>query len=204
MKKEDLYEGFGALNDKILIRSEEEVMKKINKSYIIKICGLVACLIAVVGISVFFMGNKPGSTEDNEVGDTSDIAENNEIDNENVSVSTSCDAAPMVYVNGTLFQRSPEAVCYEELLPEFVYVGKIENDILSDGTDGVPAENMQANTPIVGARVYSYGENIVVYIDDMYWLYEAQGTDDNSQDWDSLTEEEKMQLDPTYLPNGNH
>ena len=200
MKKEELYESFGAINDKILIRSEDETMNKVNKSYLIKLCGLVACFIALVWIGVFFMSNKPGSTEDNEVGNTSDIAKNNEIDNENVSVSTSCDAAPMVYVNDTLFQKSLEEVFYEELLQEFVYVGKIESDITSDGTGSIPEKNLQANTPIEGSEVYSYGENVVVYINGLYWLYEVQGIDDNSPDWDSLTEEEKMQLDPTYSP----
>jgi len=189
MKKEDLYEGIGALNDKILIRSEGEGdMKTVSKSYIIKICGLAACLIAVVGISVFLVRNTPISTE------------NNEVENEDVSVSTSSDAAPMVYVNDTLFQKSLEEVYYEEMLQEFVYVGKIESDITSDGTGGVPQENWQANTPIVGSEVYSYGGDVVVYINGLYWLYEAQSTGDDSRDWESLSEEEKMQLDPTYTP----
>jgi len=93
-----------------------------------------------------------------------------------------------------------EEVYYEEMLEEFVYVGKIETDITSSqtSTDGVPKENLQANTPIVGSEVYRYGEDIVVKVGGIYWLYEAQGGGKSTVDWNSLSEEEKMELDPTY------
>jgi hypothetical protein len=110
------------------------------------------------------------------------------------------DVAPMVYVNGTLFKKSSEEVCYEELPEEFVYVGKIESDITSNQTSivGVPQEHLQANTPIVDSEVYQYGNNIVVKINDIYWLYEAQGNGNGTVDWNNLSEEEKMELDPMY------
>ena len=190
MKKEDLYEGFGALNDEVLQRSEKEegVMQKRNISKIIRMGGLVACLMMAVGIGVFFINsNRTGGTKNDEI-------------EEGYSVAIYPDVAPMVYANDTLFKKSLEEVYYEEMLEEFVYVGKIETDITSSqtSTDGVPKENLQANTPIVGSEVYRYGEDIVVKVGGIYWLYEAQGGGKSTVDWNSLSEEEKMELDPTY------
>ena len=88
---------------------------------------------------------------------------------------------------------------------DFVYLGIIENDVTNfQGTDdtgnyldGIPKENFQANHPIVGAKVYQYGDDIVVEIEGKYWLYET--INDNTLDEQSeLSEEEKMQLDPFY------
>ena len=197
MKKEDLYEGFGGLDDELLERSEKETgaIKKKGLSKMVKMGGLAACLILAVGIGVFFINsNKTAGTENDEV-------------EEGHSVAIYPDVAPMVYVNGTLFKKSLEEVYFEEMSEEFIYVGKIESDITSNqtSTDGVPKENLQANTPSVGSEVYQYGDNIVVKVGGIYWLYEAQGAgngNNNSKvDWDSLTEEEKMELDPTYNAN---
>lgn len=197
MKREDLYEGFGGLNDEVLKRSEKGVgaMKKRNVSKMVKWGSLAACFILAVGIGMFFINsNKTAGTENDEV-------------EEGHSIAIYPDVAPMVYVNNTLFKKSLEEVHFEEMLEEFIYVGEIESDITSNqtSTDGVPKENLQANTPIVGSEVYQYGDNIVVKVGGIYWLYEAQGAgngDNNSkEDWDSLTEEEKMELDPTYNAN---
>ncbi len=190
MRKEDLYEGFGALNDEVLQRSEktEAAIRKRNISKTIKIGGMVACFMVALGIGVFFINsNKTTGTENGEI-------------EEGHSVAIYPDVAPMVYVNGTLFKKSLEDVCYEEALEAFVYIGKIESDITSNqtSTDGVPKEHLQANTPIVGAEVYEYGDNIVVNVNGIYWLYEVQGGGKSSVDWDSLSEEEKMELDPMY------
>lgn len=111
------------------------------------------------------------------------VIENSETEDYLISES-SADAAPMVFVNGILYQQSPEYISYEEMQDDFVYLGKIESyaditDIsLSDdesmaSNDGVPKENFQANTHIVGANVYQYGKNLVIQVDDAYWLYEA-------------------------------
>lgn len=188
MKKEDLYEGFGALNDEVLKRSEEAgTMKKRNISKMIKWGCLAACFIVALGIGGFFLSDKrpdAGSEED-------------EVEQ---SVALCPDVAPMVYVNGTLFKKSLEEVCFEEALEEFVYVGKIESDITSNqtSTDGVPKENLQANTPIVGAEVYEYGSAVVVKVNDIYWLYEAESTGNHTVDWESLSEQERMEMDPMY------
>lgn len=117
------------------------------------------------------------------------------------------DAAPMVYVNDTLYKQSTAQTFYQEQKEDFVYLGVIESDIThlqgDTGTgnaptpDGVPKENFQANHPIVGSKVYQYGDAIVVEIEGKYWLYEM--IDDNaSGQSDGLSEEEKMQLDPSY------
>ena len=87
---------------------------------------------------------------------------------------------------------------------DFVYLGVIESDITNlqnnsngNASDGIPKENFQANHPIVGAKVYQYGDDIVVEIKGKYWLYET--INDNTLDEQSeLSEEEKMQLDPFY------
>lgn len=103
------------------------------------------------------------------------------------------DAAPMVYVNDTLYIQSSDQKGYPERKDEFVYLGNIES---TASEDGAPKENFQANDPIVGCEVYQYGENIVVHIHDAYWLYiRYGGTEVN---WDDLTEQEKQNVDPAY------
>ena len=84
------------------------------------------------------------------------------------------DAAPMVYVNDTLYRQSLNEQEYSEYKDEFIYIGQILSDVTNcqgGGADGVPKENLQANHPIIGCEVYQYGENIVVKINGSYWLY---------------------------------
>lgn len=92
---------------------------------------------------------------------------------------TIVDAPPMVYVNDTLYKQSTKQTSYNELKDDFAYLGVIESDITNlqsnsngNASDGIPKENFQANHPIVGAKVYQYGNNIVVEIEGKYWLYE--------------------------------
>lgn len=102
--------------------------------------------------------------------------------NNNDSVTTPgiADAAPMIYVNDTLYRQSTSQTSFNEMKDDFVYLGIIESDVTNfQGTndagnylDGIPKENFQANHPIVGAEVYQYGDNIVVEIEGKYWLYE--------------------------------
>ena len=115
------------------------------------------------------------------------------------------DAPPMIYVNDTLYKQSASQTSFSELKEDFVYLGTIKNDVTNfQGTDdtgnnldGIPKENFQANLPIVGAKVFQYGDDIVVGIEGKYWLYEA--INDNTLDEQSeLSEEEKMQFDPSY------
>lgn len=102
--------------------------------------------------------------------------------NNNDSITTPgiADAAPMIYVNDTLYKQSASQTSFNELKDSFVYLGVIESDVTNfQGTndagnvlDGIPKENFQANHPIVSAEVYQYGDNIVVKFEEKYWLYE--------------------------------
>ena len=70
MKKEDLYEGFGGLDDELLERSEKETgaIKKKRLSKMVKMGGLAACLILAVGMGVFFINSyKTVGTENDEM-----------------------------------------------------------------------------------------------------------------------------------------
>lgn len=131
--------------------------------------------------------------------------------NNNDSVTTPgiADAAPMIYVNDTLYKQSTSQTSFSELKDDFVYLGIIESDITNfQGTndaenylDGIPKENFQANHPIVGAEVYQYNEDIVVQINGEYWLYETLDTETHDNTKNELSEEEKEQSDPSYKAN---
>lgn len=133
--------------------------KKAQKPVWVKWGAVAACLalVCVVAISLFPNNN-----------------------DESVITPGIADAAPMIYVDDTLYKQSTSQTSFSELKEDFVYLGIIESDVTSfQGTndagnysDGIPKENFQANHPIVGAEVYQYGENIVVEIGGKYWLYE--------------------------------
>ncbi len=128
-----------------------------------------------------------------------------------IASTTNADAAPMVYVNGTLYEQNTEQISYGEMKEEFIYLGKIESDVTnnqssSDGIssfDGIPKENFQANVPIVGAEVYQYGDDVVIHTDNKYWLYEAVNHENTPGTQEELSEEEKMLLDPSYAANAD-
>ena len=112
--------------------------------------------------------------------------------NDRVTTPGIADAAPMIYVNDTLYKQSASQTSFSELKDDFVYLGIIESDVTNfQGTnnagnylDGIPKENFQANHPIVGAEVYQYGDDIVVEIKGKYWLYEI--INDNTLDIQSV------------------
>lgn len=113
------------------------------------------------------------------------------------------DIAPMVYVNDTLYKQSTNQASYDSMKDDFIFLGEIESDItsLTNGeyiSNGEPKLNFQSNTPIVGCKVYGYKENVVVLIDDKYWLYEKIDNTDDKLNQGGLIEEEKMQQNPTY------
>lgn len=94
-----------------------------------------------------------------------------------VASSGTPDAPPMVRVNGVLYRQSiNQKYPYTELPEGCVYLGKIESNVSdpqSGITDGVPREDFQANIPITGAAVYQYNDDLVVYAEEGYLLYEA-------------------------------
>lgn len=126
---------------------------------------------------------------------------NNQNSNGETTIATTiiADAPPMIYVNDTLYKQITQT-SYSELMEDFVYLGVIESDITNSQstiTDGVPKANFQANHPILGSKIYQYGDNIVAEINGSYWLYENTN-DSTSNMRNELSEEEKMQLDPFW------
>lgn len=168
MRKEDFFEVLGELDDSIVEGAKTSMKKKTNWT---AWGAIAACLALAIGIFIFHAG---------QYGDK-------------VMESGTADAAPMVYVNDTLYIQSSDQQGYPEHRDEFTYLGKIESHTTEEST---PHQNFQANDSIVGCEVYQYGEHIVVKINDAYWLYRKYGTPEIN--WDDLSETEKEQLDPTY------
>lgn len=175
MRKEDFFEVLGELDDNIVKGAKIPMRKRLNW----KAWGTIAaCLVVGLSIGVFALSLWR--------------------DDNAVSESRTADAAPMVYVNDTLYVQSSDQQGYPELKDDFIYLGQILSDVTNsqNTTDGVPKENFQANDHIVGCEVYQYGENIVVKIHDAYWLYMKYG--DTEINWEDLSETEKEQIAPTY------
>ena len=156
MTNEKLYEILGDINEKHVY--EARAYHKAKKPIWAKWGAIAACLVLVCVVAIpLFLHN-----------------------NDSVTTPGIADAAPMIYVNDTLYKQSTSQTSFNELKDNFVYLGVIESDVTNfQGTndagnylDGIPKENFQANHPIVGAEIYQYGENIVVGIGGKYWLYE--------------------------------
>ena len=155
MTNEKLYEILGDINEKNVY--EARAYHKAKKPIWAKWGAIAACLVLVCVVAIPFFSH-----------------------NNSVTTPGIADAAPMIYVNDTLYKQSTSQTSFNELKDDFVYLGVIESDVTNiQGTndagnylDGIPKENFQANHPIVGAEIYQYGENIVVGIGGKYWLYE--------------------------------
>jgi len=169
VRKEDFFEVLGNLDDDIVKGAKTPMEKQFSW----KIWGtMAACLVLVCMLTIHFISlNNDGEATSQGVADV----------------------APMVYVNDTLYIQSSDQRGYSELKDEFVYLGKIES---TTSEEGAPKKNFQANHLVIGCEVYQYGENIVVHINDAYWLYMKYG--EPEVNWDDLTEQEKQNLDPTY------
>lgn len=180
MKKEQLYETLGDINENYI--HEAHITKKRSTVWL-KWGAIAACLcLMLIGVLVIL---------------------HNGTGNDSVISSSVADVAPMVYINNTLYKQSVKQVSYKEKSDDFVYLGIIKNDLTNDQNipaDGIPTENFQSNTPIIGAEVYQYGDDIVIEMNGEYWLYEVLDNGNDSKAWDDLSEEEKMQLDPNYQP----
>ena len=156
MTNEKLYEILDEINEMNVY--EARAYHKAKKPIWAKWGAIAACLVLVCVVAIpLFLHN-----------------------NDSVTTPGIADAAPMIYVNDTLYKQSTSQTSFNELKDDFVYLGVIESDVTNiQGTndagnylDGIPKENFQANHPIVGAEIYQYGENIVVGIGGKYWLYE--------------------------------
>ncbi len=147
MKEKRLLKAMGKVDEKYI--EEASPAQQSKRPRWLKWGAVAACLLLVCAAVVRF-----SSTNHN--GDEPGVA----------------DLAPMVYVNDTLYIQSSDQQGYPELKDEFVYLGKVESTASEAST---PKENFQANHPVVGCEVYQYGENIVVHINDAYWLYTKYG-----------------------------
>ena len=138
MTNEKLYEILGDINEKHVY--EARAYHKAKKPIWAKWGAIAACLVLVCVVAIpLFLHN-----------------------NDSVTTPGIADAAPMIYVNDTLYKQSTSQTSFNELKDDFVYLGVIESDVTNfQGTndagnylDGIPKENFQANHPIVGAEVY--------------------------------------------------
>lgn len=202
MNAKKFSEAMGELDSKYV---EEAIhYKKKSKKFVwVKLGAAAVCVGLVCGFAIHFISIQGDG--DQATNHTDTVSDNQD------EASYHADVAPMVYVNGVLYKGSAEQISIRDLKDELVYLGKIQSDIINlqgaAGTetllDGVPKENFQANIPIVGAKVYRYGDkNLVVETDGAYWLYEA--VDDEILDNENgLSKEEEMQVDPdhkSFLP----
>lgn len=196
MKKEDFFEVLGELDGDLVAEAKLAQKNKANW----KILGaMAACLTILLSAGVFMLNSQQDNSSDmaadsaaiSQQGSGSDLiddsaASQQDSDNDLITESAAADAAPMVYVNDTLYIQSSDQKGSPEWNDDFVYLGKIKNDITDSAspTDGIPKENFQANHPVVGCEVYQYGEHIVVKINDTYWLYFKYG--ETEVNWNDL------------------
>lgn len=145
-RAEALLYAIGNIDDRFITEVAESNAKKNRYTHRWMKWGLVACFALILAISVPTLLNS---------GNRSNI---------------SGDIQPMIYVNGEVYGISAEEP-YDSYQSEFVYIGEITSAVDSDE---YPDEEMQSNDmEIIGASVYQYGDDMVVYIDGQYWIYEA-------------------------------
>ena len=155
MTNEKILDAIGGINEKAV--QDAKAYKRPKSKRWFRWGAIAACLVLVCVVAIPFFSH-----------------------NNSVTTPGIADAAPMIYVNDTLYKQSTSQTSFNELKDDFVYLGVIESDVTNfQGTndagnylDGIPKENFQANHPIVGSEVYQYGDNIVVKIEGKYWLYE--------------------------------
>ena len=178
MKEKRLLKAMGGVDGKYI--EESSPIQQRKKSTWLKWGVMAACLsLAVIAFPVYKMLNltTPASHSyviaGNDAWDIQDMTTTDTGNSDAAVNSGVADAAPMVYVNDTLFKQTTQT-WYDEMKAEFVYLGKVESDVTNDqsSTDGTPKANFQANHPIVGCEIYQYGENVVILNNEKYWLYE--------------------------------
>ena len=99
MTNEKLYEVLGDINEKYV--SEARVYQKAKKPIWAKWGAIAACLVLVCVVAIpLFLHN-----------------------NDSVTTPGIADAAPMIYVNDTLYKQSTSQTSFNELKDDFVYLG---------------------------------------------------------------------------------
>lgn len=101
-------------------------------------------------------------------------------------------AAPMVYVNDTLYQNYAALKSVDNIQNKFVYLGDVQSYTRNGAADPVPNQNFQANTPFVGTPINQYGDDVIIYmeVEDEYWLYKAVNTVDTNEKEHPINTEE--------------
>lgn len=202
MRKEDLFEIIGELDDNFVKAAGTPVKNRINWKAVgtMAACFAVMC-IAIRGFSLtgFHSSMAPAETamppetweeapmEEAPMAEApAEEAPAASMEEENTeavpaeeaeatveeSEAFAGDLESMVYVNDILYRLLPDQEIYQEQEEEFIYLGEIESAVSSDS---IPKQNLQANDPLIGCEVYQYGKNIVVKMDDIYLLYEIYG-----------------------------
>lgn len=98
------------------------------------------------------------------------------------------DYPPMIMVDNVLYHDSGE-------ISTALRCGMMDGEI-TDTVDGEPTENDQSNFGT--GYGYQYGAGTIeVRIDDEWHIFIPYGSEPE-RDWDTLSEEERMEIDPTY------
>lgn len=182
MRKEDLFEIIGELDDDLVKAAKAPVKKIIDWKAVgtMAACFTVIC-IALGGFSLTVRHGSEAPAESAAPPETWEEAPMAEAPAEEApmeeapveeSEAPAGDLESMVYVNDILYRLSPDQENYQERAEDFTYLGEIESVVSSNR---IPKQNLQANDPLIGCEVYQYGENIIIKFDDNYLLYEKYG-----------------------------
>ena len=78
------------------------------------------------------------------------------------------DLAPMIYVESDLYIISEDQEVYAETDERLSFLGVIASKV---DASIQPKEEFQSNDDIVGASIYRYEEELIVFYNDQCWVY---------------------------------
>jgi len=103
------------------------------------------------------------------------------------------DYPAMIMVDDVLYYDSGE-------ISTAARCGSMDGEI-KEVIGGVPVENGQSNFAEGLGYQYGAGETIEVNREDGWHIFVKYESGGPEEDWDSLTEQEKMERDPNYIPD---